>query len=109
MGHIQTRVVNDSGIRIRFQNWSQSLIYWNRNWNQNHMMLELESESESSPFGKHWNRNQNRNQFLLESELESESWIFVNPGIGIRIRISPSGIGVRNGIIKNGNSGIGLV
>ena len=60
-------------------------------------------------FGKHWTRNQNRNHLLLESELESESWILVNPGIGIRIGISPSGIGGGIGITKICNSGIRLV
>ena len=53
------------------------------------MIPELESESES----KHG---------LLESELESESWILVNPGIGIRIEISPSGIGNGFGITGPG-------
>ena len=39
---LHTRVVNDSGIGIRFrnQNRNQSLVCWNRNWNRNHMMLE---------------------------------------------------------------------
>ena len=44
----------------------------------------------------HWinslkSANQNRNHLLLELELESESWILVNPGI--RIGVSPRGIG----------------
>ena len=43
-------------------------------------------------FGLHW--NQNWNHSLLDLKLESESWIFENPDFGIRIVISPSGIGV---------------
>ena len=46
---------------------------------------------------------------MLESESESESWILENPGIGIRIGISPSGIGIGIGITGSGiiyNSGL---
>ena len=43
---------------------------------------------------------------LLESKLESESLILVNPGIGIRIEISPSKVGAGIGIIKICSSGI---
>ena len=51
-------------------------------WNQNQV------------FWKHWNRNQNWNHLLLESALETESWILVNPGPGIRISPSGTGIGI---------------
>ena len=100
--------------------------FWNRNQipesesESKPGLLESELESESHDagigirigikfFGKHWNRNQNRNHFFLESELESESWILVNPGIVIRIGISPSGIKIGVGIMTICNSGIRLV
>ena len=81
-------------------------------------MLESELESESHDariglrigtkfFGKHYYPNQNWNHLLLESELESESLNLVNPGI--RIGISPSGIGNGIGIIRNCRFGIRLV
>ena len=65
--YIYIRVVNDSGI----QNRNQSLIWWNRNWNRSHMMLESESELESSYLGNtgigirmgitsYWKQNWNR-------------------------------------------------
>ena len=55
-------------------------------------------------YAKHWNRN--RNRMMLESESESGSKFLRSTGIGSRIGINPSGIGigVRNtgpGIIYN--------
>ena len=81
------RVVNDSRIRVGIKAWFVGMgicigIRWCRN------------------------RNQNRIHMLLESKLESESLILVNPGIGIRIEISPSEVGAGIGIIKICSSGI---
>ena len=60
-------------------NCNQCLVCWNWNMSRNHMMLDLESESESKILGKCWYQN----HLLLESELVPKSRILVNPGIRI--------------------------